>query len=924
MTKPLMAMIFSSVCRLAAGVTATSIASAQTISLEGDWQFAVDSTAAFRIDNVREQASWRAAKVPLSWQAQFADLRDYQGVAWYRRSFVLPKLKAEETVLIEFGAVDYAAEVFVNGRRVGKHEGGYTPFAFDMRQWVKMGENEIIVRVMDPAGSETGTEGISYWHIPHGKQNWYVQTSGLWQSVNVSIKPKRHLMQVHLTPAMDGKISVSVNLSLGENRKSKEQLSLRILDPQKREVLQTAKMILSSEEKVQFEAQVQNPMLWSFDSPQLYEAELLLGKNHKVVERFGFRALEAKDKMLYFNGEPLYLMGALDQDFYPETIYTTPSEEYLRDEMLKAKKIGLNTLRCHIKVPDPRYLKVADEVGMLVWYEIPNWDKFTPEAARRGEETLKAMLARDWNHPALVMISLINESWGMDLKQAEQRQWLLSAFDRAKQLATGRLIVDNSPCCGSFHLKTDLNDYHTYWAIPENHQRFDQAVADIASRPKWLFSEFGDAQETGKEPLLLSEFGNWGLPILPDQLPWWFERDFGGRQVTLPQGVQQRFKDFHYDEIFASYNQLAEESQRVQFVALKYEIEQIRLAPEIQGYVVTEFTDINWECNGLLDMWRNLKIYAEDLGHIQQQDVIIGRPERYNYWANDHAVIELWLSHFSAEEIKEAKLRWQASFGAAGDIAVPATARTAVKNFAPLRLALPETAAPQLVRIQLQLTTAEGKLLAQNHTEVFVYPRISAPAAIRIHDPAMTLGKFVKAVHAAGILVKNSSEQTVTLVTNVLDEEILRRLESGETAVCLVDSLTKLPAAFPWALTSREAEWYDGNWASNLNWVRKDRPPFRDLSFGKFLGFESLHVAPKAVITGVPAANFSDVLAGMYVGWLHLNSAYVLQMNVGKGKLILCTLRIAEHFAHDPFAAVLFNELVKYAVSPQCAPKLRL
>lgn len=923
MTEPAFTVIFGLICRLAVCGTlmVSPMASAQILSLDGEWQFAVDSSAAFGIDNVREHASWRTAKVPLSWQAQFADLRDYQGVAWYRRTFTLPKLKADETVLLEFGAVDYVAEVFVNGRRVGRHEGGYTPFACEIRQAVNPGENEVIVRVLDPEPTETGTEGISYWHIPHGKQNWYVQTSGLWQSVHLAIKPARHFTKIHITPTVAGKISVDVDLSRGENTSATEQLSLRVFDPQKHEVLQISKLISSSQQKARLEGLVPQPQLWSLDSPQLYEAELLLGKHDQIIERFGFRAIEARDKLLYLNGEPFYLMAALDQDFYPETIYTTPSEEYLRDEMLKAKRLGLNMLRCHIKVPDPRYLKVADEIGLLVWYEIPNWDVFTSAAARRGEETLEAMLDRDWNHPSLVIISLSNESWGVDLKQPEQRQWLLSAFDRAKQRATGRLIVDNSACWGNFHMKTDLNDYHTYRAIPENRHRFDQTISDFAQRPKWLFSEFGDAQETGKEPLLLSEFGNWGLPKLPEELPWWFARDFGGRQVTLPQGVQQRFKDFQYDEIFESYNQLAEESQRAQFLALKYEIEQIRLKPEIQGYVITEFTDINWECNGLLDMWRNVKIYADDLANIQQQDVIIPRPVKYNYWDDETVEIELWLSHYSAVEVAPAKLRWQASFGATGELAIPPIARTEVKSIASLRLALPEVTSPQRVRLQFQLTTpAGGEPLAQNAVEVLVYPRLAAPAAIRLHDPDKTLRAFAQAAHAAGFLPKESSAQSAALVTNVLDDELLQRLRKGESAICLIDSTTKLPAAFPFVLTSRAAEWYDGNWASNLNWLRNNRPPFRDLGVGRFLGFEAEHVAPRTVITGLAAANFSDVLAGMYVGWLHLNSASVLQMKVGQGKLLLCTLRLADALGHDPFAALLLNALVKYSLSPHCAP----
>jgi hypothetical protein len=304
------------------------------------------------------------------------------------------------------------------------------------------------------------------------------------------------------------------------------------------------------------------------------------------------------------------MIAALDQDFYPEGIYTPPSEAFVRDEMLKGKRMGLNMLRCHIKVPDPVYLKVADEVGMLVWYEIPSWNDFnhySPRAAERGEKILAEMVERDWNHPSIVIQSVINESWGADLKNADQRLWLRATFERAKRLTAplGRLVTDNSACCGNFHVKSDLDDFHQYYSIPDHSEAWDRWVADFASRPKWSFSPHGDAERTGREPLIVSEFGNWGLPRLPQQLPWWFPRDFNGNKVTRPAGVFERFKEFKFDRLFKDFNALAEESQWHQFISLKHEIEEMRRHASIQGYVITEFTDINWESNGLMDMWRN-------------------------------------------------------------------------------------------------------------------------------------------------------------------------------------------------------------------------------------------------------------------------------------------------------------------------------
>ena len=188
------------------------------------------------------------------------------------------------------------------------------------------------------------------------------------------------------------------------------------------------------------------------------------------------------------------------------------------------------------------------------------------------------MTMRDWNRPSIVIQTLINEAWGIDMKQADQRAGLLKWFEEARPRLQplGRLLVDNSPCCENFHLKTDIDDYHQYYSIPDNADRWDKWVADFASRPAWAFSAHGDAVRTRQEPLVVSEFGNWGLPELPAELPWWFARDFDGRAITRPAGLFDRFHGLGFDRVFNDYPTLARETQWRQFYSLKHEIESMR------------------------------------------------------------------------------------------------------------------------------------------------------------------------------------------------------------------------------------------------------------------------------------------------------------------------------------------------------------
>ena len=899
-----------------------SAGAAQTLSLDGEWSFAVDTSGAFTAKNVKSLAQWRMCRVPLSWQAQFDDLRDYQGVAWYRKTFSLKERKKGPVALLHFGAVDYLCRVYVNGHLAGEHEGGYTPFAFEVSGFLRTGNNEILVRVMDPIGTDRGTEGISLWHIPRGKQSWYVQTSGIWRSVELQIRPHPFLRRIQCTPTIDGKVEVALEIVKDRNRR-RETLALRIFGSKGTSEAETQRVISSNEDTLVVELHVKNPKLWSLETPHLYELEAVLSSGDRRRERFGFRSFETKEGKFFLNGEPIYLMGALDQDFYPETIYSTPSEEYLRDEMTKAKRLGLNLLRCHIKVPDPLYLKVADEIGLLVWCEIPNWDVFTPDAARRGSETFTNMLKRDWNHPSLVIMSLINESWGIDLQKPDQRSWLKTEFERAKALARGRLVVDNSACWGNFHLKTDINDYHTYWAIPEHRKRFDETVDAVAARPKWLWSGSGDAEESGTEPLMISEFGNWGLPQLPEQLPWWFGRDFLGRTVTLPAGVFERFSDHGYKEIFGSYNRLAELSQDAQFDALKYEIEQIRRSAAIQGYVITEFTDINWESNGLLDMWRNFKGYASPLADIQQPDILIPRVERFTIWSGEQFSIRLWLSHFSSRTLRNTRLVWSTSAGSRGEADVPEIGRGEVRELPSLRLSGPIVTQARHLRVDFELRDIRNQVLARNFCELFVYPMIprEGRATVSVHELKGALQTLAQPVPASVVSIGSPTDSTLPLLTTELDETVMQALRRGRTVVCLVDTGTVLPSTFPLQLVRRESEWYDGNWATNFNWVRTTSPLWKNLATRSRLGFEAAHASPRTVLSGIPTGHFTDVLAGMFVGGVHLNSGYIVQVRASAGKLLLCTMPIAESAATDPFSAWLVQELIRYGASAECAPR---
>ncbi|MBO0862932.1 MAG: hypothetical protein J2P21_31440 [Chloracidobacterium sp.] len=913
-----------------------AVAGAQSRSLDGTWQFAVDREGKLTINDLNSIKDWREIRVPLSWNAQFADLRDYRGVAWYRKAIALQPIEPDQNVLLKFGAVDYYAEVFVNGQKAGAHEGGYLPFALDISNLAKAGANEIAVRVTDPDNDKVRWGDMNYNELPHGKQSWYVQTGGIWQSVFLEIRTStvcgHYIDRVHITAKLNGDVGVEVKVANGRG--------LFLSDP----TFQVT--VRDRNGKIQFSegrggilanpalltGRVKSPQLWSLENPVLYEVEVTLNKRKETAWKgfFGFRKFEARDGRFYLNGEPIYIISALDQDFYPEGIYTPPSYEFLLDQMRKAKQLGLNMLRTHIKVPTPDYLRAADEAGVLIWYEIPSWDDntWTPAAAKRGEEIFLGEIERDWNHPSVVIQSIVNEAWGVrGLREEYTRKWLKDAFvSLAPEAAkAGRLTVDNSPCCGNFHIKSDIADYHNYNSIPDNRETWDKWVADLASRPEWLWSKHGDAEPTGKEPIVLSEFGNWGLPVLPDKLPWWFERDFNGIEVTRPAGIFDRFHDFKFDRMFAGFNDLARATERRQWDSLKHEIEEIRKHASIQGYTITEFTDLNWECNGLMDMFRNKKVYADALARLQQQDVIFARTPTSNYVSGGNIELTTYVSRYSPAAEKEQMIQIFLDNKKVGEAKIKPDVRGSVVKDTTISLAAPAVTTASNIRLRLELRetspSSKGNLVAENYLELFIYPQpMKRSGSICL---AGGLSHMADALRSAGYEIVPSPGKESVFITDRHNHQA-QSLPPGRRLILLANDKDALPYGALKITPRNGATGYDGAWVTNFNWADVNRAPFGAVAFDKLLGFEAEEITPKFVIEGVKAEDYGDVMSGIFLGWVNRNAALMAGARIGGSRAIITTFRLAEAYGNDEYARGLLDEMISLASSEGFKPKLTI
>ncbi|CAN5545682.1 hypothetical protein BH10CHL1_BH10CHL1_26270 [soil metagenome] len=884
----------------------------QRLSLDGTWLFQLDPADHTKPEHVISSQTWREAQVPLPWQAQFDDLRLASGTAWYRRSFSLDQTPVGAAVL-HFGAVDYYATVWLNGQFIGEHEGGYLPFEFAVETQLHQGENELIVRVVDANDDERRFADFPFGEVPHGKQSWYGPIGGIWQSVWLELRPSVHLQSLRLTPDV-ATGHLGMNASLQGALPDNTQIQAQVIGPDGQEVAHTT---LDASGQGQAQLDPAAIALWSPDSPALYTVTTRLVADSQTVDELsatcGFRTVEQHAGRIYLNGQPIYLRGVLDQAYYPKTIYTPPSLEFLEDQVHKAKALGLNCLRCHIKIEDPRYYEVADRLGILIWTEIPNWARLTPEASARVKATFRAMVERDWNHPSILIWSLVNEDWGTDLiRNPEHRQWLADFYQEARQIDPTRLIVDNSACRVNFHVAGDIEDYHEYRAIPDHAKQWDVWVADFASRTDWVWATDYAENRRPDLPLLVSEFGNWGLPD-PDKIkedgkePWWFETGHEwGDGIVYPHAMRDRFAFWQLGDIFGSFEDFVQSSQEHMAHSLAYEIASMRLHPSIAGYVITEFTDVHWECNGLLTMQRDVKYGLDAIfTPLNQDNVVVARPQRWS--GQPGASVPVAVRAFGIDGPgQQGKIQWQAG-EAKGEVG----ANGGVVDVPLL--------AEGIVPLQVRWLADNGNVLANSQIALAaVKPPVPQQKLLVLNDTALAtvLGQLGYSVVTDATAVE--ALQDAIVVAHYYTQDLQDAIQSGARLLLLADTdfnLAETRARLPvGSVVARSGTIWQGDWATSFSWLKK-QGPFAHLPGGPLLEMEYAEIMPDAVITGVPAWIAREHnWAGLALGWIHKPVSLLTKVSYGRGTMVLTTFKLsAETLVDNVVAQGLFAGLVALA-----------
>lgn len=521
------------------------------VNLNGEWEYAIKPKG-----EVEPNSFDGNILVPFAVESSLSGVQKEVGEnneLWYKRSFAVPANWKNKDVVLNFGAVDWKADVFVNDILIGSHQGGFTPFSFNITPYLTGKSNQkLVVRVWDP--SDRGYQ-------PRGKQTsnpegiWYTPVTGIWQTVWLEPVATNHITSVKSIPNIDnGTMNVTVGTSQPCNTAVVE---VKLLD--KGQVVASAKGVQGKELRLA----VQNPTLWDTSNPYLYDMKVSLTKDGKVVDDVksytAFRKISSKRDAngimrMQLNNKNLFQYGPLDQGWWPDGLYTAPTDEALLYDIVKTKDWGFNMIRKHVKVEPARWYYHCDKEGILVWQDMPSGDmgnQWAPHTYNGGtdKERSSASIAnyyQEWkeimdlcvSHPSVVVWVPFNEAWGQ-FDTEKVAEW-------TKNYDPSRLV---NPASGGNHRACgDILDLHNY-----------------PGPSMFLF----DPQRV----TVLGEYGGIGLPL--ENHLWWNKRNWGYVQ----------FKNS--DEVTAEYVKYANE--------LKDLVDR-----GFSAAVYTQTTDVEGEVNGLM------------------------------------------------------------------------------------------------------------------------------------------------------------------------------------------------------------------------------------------------------------------------------------------------------------------------------------
>jgi hypothetical protein len=935
-------------------------------SLDGQWQIIFDH------ENDGRDADWhldetfcaqntiRKINVPSAWELIE---KDYEGVVFYRHEFEVPANWKGKVVRLQFEAVNYLSQVWLNDEVVGFHEGGFTPFEFRVDEMLKPGEtNVLILRVVGPIiMSDKRIDGIGPKETPQWRGGI---TGGIWQSVHLAATGDIYVDDVFIESKISDN-SVALYVELDETTIKGTSVDIEI-DISEASNLSKNVATVSQAWKLHpgkncrsFTLRIPDAKYWSPDDPHLYLANLRVISNGVVSDqwshRFGMRELTIKNKDFYLNGKPVYIKASFFEGLYPNGIAFPDSEHMARKEIRLAKEAGFNMIRPWRRPPAPMWLDLADEMGVLVVgspaLECMRLPLSTPYLPSRVENEVRQAILRDRNRTCVVQWELFNELHRPVLKQLMRPMAML-----ARKLDPTRLILDESggwAFGANMYLPyeyepTKFNDIHNYPGPFIHRNQYDGYLAiGLTEQERKDRGLRWKSPGRNVVPGLMSFVSELGYGSLPDLVDNNERFEIQGNPLTpayryhkrLAKGQRQVLDESGFGYLYPDLKQFYLDQQTIHGTANKRMIEAVRCNPEVDGYCIHALVAGDWIMGaGLLDLWRNPKSYAyEGTKAANQPRILSIRTKPRNVYAMRGTRIEINgvndLSDFKGtldldlvSDAGETAFTKKINVNMTSGVTQLFSEKLDTKNL------------KSKYTLKARITAEDSSLVTENQYsfDVFTAELLTVPKRkISVLDTNNSLKPFLKKNGIAFEEFSSATDHSLPVfVTNTKAkdkkrfEELLEFIKSGGTAVYIdpaKEDITSENPMYPFTAIVHPAR---GLWTCIPHLV-SDHPVFEGLPVNCMMRNVYENVWPMDTLRDIRGADnikFETLAASIGFDWF--SEGHKMQYSgpgdawwgsdiavvpYGNGRSIVSQLRLTNNLGKDPVADKMLFNLIEWA-----------
>ncbi len=941
-------------------------------SLDGTWRIAFDP------DNEGRESKWFAQEgfptrhardiaVPSCWELTE---KDYEGVAFYRRAFEVPANWAGKVIRLQFDAVNFRAEVWLNDTAVGVHEGGFTPFEFRVDHLLRIGqENTLILRVVGPILlQDKRVDGVGPMETPQWRG---AITGGIWQSVRLIATDEIYVADVFIEPNIaDDTATFHMDLTHGGEQAVAAHVEVTICptDSPERVVARLSKTwrLQPGSNRQRWTLSIPDAMRWSPDCPHLYRAKVTIARDGTLSDRwttrFGMREFTVRNNRFYLNGKPLYLKATFFEGLYPTKLAYPDSRKMAQREIQLAKEAGFNMIRPWRKPPPPMWLDLADEMGVLTVgsLAVECMDLPIESASLPGwvENEVRQSIRRDRNRACVVQWELFNE-----LKRPVLKQLLRPMSILARQVDPTRMILDESGGWAqgaNLYLPyesepTKFNDIHHYPGPQINSNIYDKLRFTGAKTHQEMRAMGLTGHLPGRNvvPGLMTFFSELGYGSLPDLVGNNARFAEVGNPLAPPTIYHRRLADGHrralkgsgFDKLYPDLRAFCLDQQRIHGIANKRMIEAVRCNPLVIGYCVHALTAGDWIMGaGLLDLFRNPKTYAyEGTQAANRPRILAIRMHPRNVYSSQGTQIEITAANERHAIGGILKVEIVSSDGrVVFNREANVTMASGITKLLREKVDTTELSGTHTVRAQV---LAAGVSIAENayDFDVFTDDCLTVPdAPIAVLDPSNSLKPFLERVGVAfgrfdaqadpSVPVFVARTEAKTPAERARFETLKQFIRAGGTAVYLQGGGSRAP----WAKAGEASALLPvharlkaaiGLWLGISHLVH-DHPIFEGLPVKGMMGPVYENVWARHTLLDVDAEPIVGAIGFDFAPDFELSKRHyygpgdtwwgsdLAVVPVEQGRCVLSQLRLVENLGKDPVADKILYNLIKWTANP--------